>query len=1834
MTDALDPATPGEARSRQTLAMLVSKLGALPTDDVVHMTVPLMHVAVTLHAQGKVGDFGPSGIIEADDGSLALARPDGQDPILDFDCLKKVQPQAASALNVVGEYRVTANEAVGYRVDDLLAVTDDDTEIKKPVYLRGYQSWECRIGHHDEVTDVFLIGLVLASLACGLDFNESEDVERFSRARLNLFSLNPQLHPVIATIILETTALNRHERATDLASLAKRLLTYRNQPTGLEVERVLAEAKGAPGRRTAVLGHLRDRLFDLSRRNRLIHFRPTQASVNLTESSVPLVLRIEAIRTEQICVWSEHIANSLLPGAPVALSTWLRFEEHPYLPAALDRIMQETRRDRAEYGFSNLRLVVGFLRWNNLKDAPNERIVSPLLWLPVEVTKRKGVRDQYMLRCLDDEAEFNPALRHFLRQLYDIHLPEKIDLTRTTLDQIHTDLAAQIHHTEPGVRLELQKRPAIRFIHQRAIQRVRQFARRRGGRSAAADLDWPDFSYEPTDYRPLGLALFEKYVRPSPLPQRLAAGGSLQSRPDHMVPTAGQTERTTYALAGDEGHRYAWELDLTHVTLSNFNYKKMSLVRDYNQLIDVPGDQPAFDRVFSIEPRALEHETPQPLAASDYWNVVASDATQDAAVAMARAKRSFIIQGPPGTGKSQTITNLIADYTARAKRVLFVCEKRAALDVVFHRLRQAGLDDLACLIHDSQEDKKTFVADLKGCYEKWSKGDDGLERNGTARDRTLAAFEANLTAIARFDEAVTANLTEAGASIRHMVRRALALPTPEPSAGARLRERLPSLSEWGANRVLIGRVVRTASDSFGFASLAEHPFARLNAETVAHSQAFGLVEGFLGEAESLLAQIDPVLDDDRQAVLSADLTLLDALKIARAARRARDTGLVHTLALLDPQSTISADLGRIRSVLADKLEARANAAAAARGWKEPLSPEDTTAALDQARRQERSFFKFLSGAWRRLSRTIHQRYDFSAHAIKPAVTSVLERLQLMHVADEAWRSQLKSAERQFQTPDFDRLLECRKEFIEALPTSGLLAGLVDRAKEAEDPFASMAIEADCHAPLEALHTLLERRMDGAALMSLGDLGEALRDMHENLEDLPEILSLLTAVHQAGPNMAFVLRTVALPVDEIEALVVDESIARAERADPELRRFDIDRLLSLSRRAGAARDLMRDQNSALIRSTQRHQFLQHVKQANLSVTQLDNEGKRFKKRYATGRRELEHEFGKTMRYRSIRELTGGDTGLVVSDLKPIWLMSPLSVSDTLPLEGDLFDVVIFDEASQIPIEEAVPALARAPQVIVVGDEMQLPPTSFFSASLDDDEKQVVAEEDGETVAILLDADSLLNQSARHLPATLLAWHYRSRSESLISFSNAAFYDGRLVTIPDRNIAQSKAGSPSVRSDAENIEETAAERLLSSPITMHRIADGLYEARANQPEARYIAELVRELLRRKSGLSIGVVAFSEAQQDEIENALEALSSEDDAFADLLDREYAREDDGQFNGLFVKNLENVQGDERDIVILSICYAPGRDGRMAMNFGPINQRGGEKRLNVIFSRARHHMAVVTTIGPETITNIHNDGARALLTFLAFVEAQDRGEAERARTILSTLNPDAERAFSQNAPIDSARTSLAAALRARGHLVDEHVGSASLRCDLAIADKAGREYALGILLDREAEQANINERFVFRPGILRAFGWRIIDVPSTRWLRDPDGVLTRIEAELLRDSWNIQEADPLTDDTASLIGRVPGSARTPNPKATAPAAPAAPPASVPVLAEFRFQQDVSSKFWKIGTQDCDVTVVYGRIGTKGQTVVKTFATPSRATSEVAKLIAEKTRKGYVRVAD
>ena len=1786
----------------------------LPIDDLLFTTLPLLRQVAALHDQGKVAALEQVDLVQNAAGILELRAPAGQAPTANQAAIDRVQSRPGSALNVIGESRVTADDD-GLARKELRAGTGTE-EITKPIYLPGFVAWEAVLDHHDEITDIFQLGLLLACLSCGLAPADPSDISQFASSRNNLFRLNRHLHPVAASVIVEMTALNRHERAKDLHSIIRRLETYRDQPVGLDLERLLAEAEGAVNRRTAVLAHLRDRLFDLSRRNKLIHFRPTQGTVNLTVASVPIVLRIESIRPEQLATWQGAFGSAVLSGESLSLNQWLRFEDQPYLTTALERLIHETRRDRAEYGFSSLRLVVAFLRWHNLKEAPDDRITSPLLWLPVELIKRKGVRDQFMLQCRETEAEFNPALRHHLRRLYDIKLPETIDLAKPSLDQIHADLAAQIHASEPGVDLRYLTKPSIELVHERAVQRIRQFERRR--RVAASEVPTlvkPSFSYDREDYRPLGLALFRQYVQPSPLPLRAAVGALPEPRRQMMAPNSAAVESATFVLGSGQGHRFAWDLDLSQVTLANFNYQKMSLVRDYNQLLEEAAPLPSFDSVFSIEPRPIETEAVPATPIAEQWDVVQSDATQRAAIDVARSERSFIIQGPPGTGKSQTITNLIADFAGRGQRVLFVCEKRAALDVVFHRLKESGLDDLCCLIHDSQTDKKAFVQDLKNHYERWIAAPHNHEIANERRRRTAGKLQTQLGRLAQFEARMMAAPDSLACTPRSLVSRLAQLAPPEATITPSQRERLPDYAIWCQYRELTQRLHRAAQQRLGVASLAEHPFARLGTGLVGQDRAYGTIEQLLERCDGLLDRLTDALEDE--ALLpNAETSLAEALSLAEAAMTIVDLKLAGALDLLDEHSTGYASLAAEFSELDQLMTHRDKAVAAAADWRDRFQPEETQSALTLARRLEPSLWRFFSPAWRRLAGEMRRRFDSTRHPIPLSKVRMLELLAAEQAANGAVDAAAARLCDRLGQRDLSHFQAGHSPLVAALKRSPLLRDFLARLRIAESPHRLAAAEAEALPTLRQLADAVAVLLFDGGGLTLGALAESVRDLREALEDLPDFLPLLRAVAGADLAYAETVRTIPGTPAALEALVAGEALQRLLRADPDFARFDGRILAQTARRAEADERRLRACNAVAVRAGWHRRFLDNVRRAGLSASQLDEAGKGFKKAYAAGRRELEHEFGKSVRYRSVRDLASGQSGLVINDLKPIWLMSPLSVSDTLPLNRDLFDVAIFDEASQIPTEDAIPALSRARQIIVVGDEMQLPPTSFFSAARETEEVEVVAEEEGERIAINLDADNLLSQSTRNLPAALLAWHYRSRHEALISFSNAAFYEGRLVTVPDRRLDTQLGAEAPLFSNGE--AAAGVDSLLDRPISYHRLADGLYLDRSNQPEAHYIALLVRELLQRETRFSIGIVAFSEAQQNEIDSALERLAAEDTAFATLLDREQTREDDDQFNGLFVKNLENVQGDERDIILLSVCYGPGPNGRMQMNFGPINQRGGEKRLNVIFSRARHRMAIVTSIDAEAITNTHNDGAAALRGFLDFARASASGKLDRSQSILAALNAGASVAFAEPVSGMSVQSALASALRRRGHVVHESVGRSRFRCDLAIVSPDGDSYTLGILIDAPVEAVDPRERYVFRPAVLRAFGWRVLDLPSLDWLRAPDAVLERIDQALL------EESDQLLDESDDDIDWPEQDVLPVEPTATRPSGPVSANAR-----EFRFQQGGSNKFWRIEVVDGSVTVTFGRIGSTGQSLVKEHGSAERAEREARKLIEEKTRKGY-----
>jgi predicted DNA-binding WGR domain protein len=375
-------------------------------------------------------------------------------------------------------------------------------------------------------------------------------------------------------------------------------------------------------------------------------------------------------------------------------------------------------------------------------------------------------------------------------------------------------------------------------------------------------------------------------------------------------------------------------------------------------------------------------------------------------------------------------------------------------------------------------------------------------------------------------------------------------------------------------------------------------------------------------------------------------------------------------------------------------------------------------------------------------------------------------------------------------------------------------------------------------------------------------------------------------------------------------------------------------------------------------------------------------------------------------------------------------------------------------------------------------------------------------------------------------------------------------------------------------------------------------------------------------------------------------------------------------------VKNLENVQGDERDVVILSICYGYDRHGKMLMNFGPINQRGGEKRLNVIFSRARRHMAVVSSIRHHDITNQYNDGANCLRNFLEYAAAASAGDFASARRVLHALAPSQARR--EAAEHDVVVRELAARLRTRGYETDLDVGQSQFRCDIALRQPGDRAYRLGILVDTETTYRTTDplERYHARPGVLRAFDWQVALVLAKDWFHDPEDVLERLERLLatppvaapptspanspaLSGSEPTAPAEPppavapapvtpptpatpvvsSPEPTTPAIASAPPIVTTPPPSAPTPA-PSPGPAPAPVIAPptpapdasrryFEFVGGNSRKFWEITVDGVNLYVRFGRIGAKGQTQLKSFPTPAAAQAEARKLISEKTLKGY-----
>ena len=444
-----------------------------------------------------------------------------------------------------------------------------------------------------------------------------------------------------------------------------------------------------------------------------------------------------------------------------------------------------------------------------------------------------------------------------------------------------------------------------------------------------------------------------------------------------------------------------------------------------------------------------------------------------------------------------------------------------------------------------------------------------------------------------------------------------------------------------------------------------------------------------------------------------------------------------------------------------------------------------------------------------------------------------------------------------------------------------------------------------------------------------------------------------------------------------------------------------------------------------------------------------------------------------------------------DLFPCWLLSPENVSNIMPLTKELFDIVLFDEASQVFIENTIPTIYRGKYIVVAGDNKQLRPSATFV-------KRYLGNADDDldlSTQTALEVESLLDLATSRYNSTNLTYHYRSKNEELISFSNYAFYDGKLQISP--NITKNVGAKP-----IERIK-----------------VNGFWIDRHNEKEANAVVETIKKIFKtRKNNETIGIITFNAEQELFIEDKLDQECEKNIKFRNEYLRETNRKDNGEDVSLFIKNLENVQGDERDIIIFCIGYARNEYGKVVAQFGPLSLEGGENRLNVAITRAKSKIIVITSIEPEEllVDNSKNAGPKLLKKYLQYVRAVSKGNQKETQIILDSLKQTSIIPFADTG-VDKMQMLLKSELEKLGYAVETNLGNSNYKLPLAIYDKKLDRYLLGIEFDYNAylSSSSCLERDVYRPVFLQSRGWNITRVWSRDLWQHKQKVIQSIERDI-----------------------------------------------------------------------------------------------------------------------
>jgi very-short-patch-repair endonuclease len=1142
------------------------------------------------------------------------------------------------------------------------------------------------------------------------------------------------------------------------------------------------------------------------------------------------------------------------------------------------------------------------------------------------------------------------------------------------------------------------------------------------------------------------------------------------------------------------GDRDGWKILPNEVVLWFFSFTKFLMFKDlqvdawpeHSKIDSHPLISAILGEGFRGEP-SFEACSDEDVALDDRLNpadvvhVTDADSSQAVVIDEVTKGRSLVVQGPPGTGKSQTITNVIAAAVHAGKRVLFVSEKMAALEVVKRRLDQVGLGDMILELHSNKARKQEVLANLKQTLSlgqpiaskvapsqelrdvsiRLREHDHVLHgsigNSGTSpyqamgqllklKQGGMATASYSCPQMKAWDKSLFEDLHRTCGELQELMARSG--PTKQnvwfgarcqpmtPADLDRLQVTLKNVMQQASDLLLAGRnltslleipEVGTVLGISESAQLAKH-IMRCPHQADRHCLSSAGWDQHIGKIESLLSQVEKFkllkLNLLEQVV---DLALIEDWDMTRRTLASRGRSWIRWLS-----SEYRGAVAKLRSVMQANVEL-------------PKQLDQRIALIDQLRQ--------------------YKAEKLSIESSNPIGIELLGKL---------WKESETDVQAAAQVVQWVKECQKSKFLKQYAPTK--VANQISPAdlQRAIEPIGRVLKQVD--GDLNALVSVLKLdvsavfQVDNARLVRLDDWISKMQHWLFSPEQLSHYLAScarLKKLESAGLSPL---------VTELE----NGYIAANQIVD----RFNLVRYESLLSEAWQINPGLAEFHGTVYESL-RNQFvnldLQRIAASRLEVARKHFAGLPNQSADAGQVGVVKREINKKRRNIPLRKLML-EAGQAIQKIKPVFMMSPLSIANYLPPGSVDFDLLVIDEASQVQPVDALGAIARCRQIVVVGDQKQLPPTNFFGRAIGSADAD--SDEDNDEFSQAGDMESILGLcEAQGIPNRMLRWHYRSKHQSLIAVSNRQFYENRLFIVPS---PISSGGSLGLK--------------------LRYVADGCYDrggTRTNRTEAIVVAKAVMDHFRKSPELSLGVATFSSAQRDAILDELELLRQADSSLEDSFRS-------GGVSPFFVKSIENVQGDERDVIFISVGYGRDASGVFYQSFGPLNTKGGERRLNVLISRAACQCVVFSSIRAIDI-DLNRTQAEGVVALKLYLNYAEHGVLETNQS-----TGDSESVFEDQ---------VALALRRRGFQVDHQIGVAGFFIDLAVRDpnSPGR-YLLGIECDGAQYHSArwVRDRDRLRQQILESRGWKIHRIWSTDWFQRPQEELESVIAaiESAREYW------------------------------------------------------------------------------------------------------------------